>query len=525
MACFSSLVNRTRRPLVGWLAIAACVVAGCGVNEDPQLQSLDERGVRYLLNEQGEVRGLYLYNEPKHPIRDEDVAVVREFPQITLLLIESPHVTDAALQHVKTLANLEELDLAFCSGTGTDGGERTGGITDAGASQLQEMKGLKRIGLQATRVTDAGADRLQRALPDCVVDFNYSDAIVAAMWANKGDVVKALRQLGAAVEFDDDGRVIDLKFGTTDLALYYVGQLESLKSLTLFGRFTGDGLQHLAGLPQLESLDLTDPSGQRQFDAKAIEAIASLRELTSLTLSGNRLQDQQLPVLEKLSRLQTLNVVGCPLSDGALQKLKQSLPDCEITHSSDPLLNALLNNGGDVPAAVEQVAHGVERNDAGQIVGVEFRLSQISDKGLEEVRKLDALERLECVYCRSLTDAGMEHVRQMTGLKRLTLSHTRISNVGVARISKVSDLEQLDLSTSRVVMRQVRPVDDGAMLDVAGMKQLRRLSLKGTEISDTGLRRLEGLARLAALDVRGTRVTEEAVERFKERLPQCNVRF
>jgi len=141
------------------------------------------------------------------------------------------------------------------------------------------------------------------------------------------------------------------------------------------------------------------------------------------------------------------------------------------------------------------------------------------------LKKLDELEWLHFVYCRSFTDEGMRNLGQMTKLTSLTISHASISNRGVARIAALAGLEKLDLSTNRVGARSGQYIDDGCMRDIAALKKLTSLSLRGTEISDTGLRRLEGLAELKTLDIRGTRVTENGLQRLKKRLPNCKVEF
>jgi hypothetical protein len=212
------------------------------------------------------------------------------------------------------------------------------------------------------------------------------------------------------------------------------------------------------------------------------------------------------------------------VTDRALQRLKKSLPDCEITHSHDPLLNKLLNHNGDVPTAVKAAATNYELKDD-KIMEVEFRLSRISDKGLAELKKLDELQSLHFVYCRRFTDEGMRSLGQMSKLKSLTLSHTSIGNRGVSRIAALAGLEQLDLSTNRVGSRSGQYIDDGCMRDIAALRKLTALSLRGTEISDTGLRRVQDLAELKTLDVRGTRVTEAGVQRLKKKLPNCKVKF
>ena len=42
-------------------------------------------------------------------------------------------------------------------------------MTDAGLKTLADLRGLKKLDLGKTEVTDAGVAELQRALPDCEI--------------------------------------------------------------------------------------------------------------------------------------------------------------------------------------------------------------------------------------------------------------------------------------------------------------------------------------------------------------------
>ena len=67
-------------------------------------------------------------------------------------------VTDAGLEHLKWLTQLQSLDL-----WGTK-------VSDAGLVRLKGLTELQWLDLWETQVTDAGVKDLQRALPHCKVD-------------------------------------------------------------------------------------------------------------------------------------------------------------------------------------------------------------------------------------------------------------------------------------------------------------------------------------------------------------------
>jgi hypothetical protein len=74
---------------------------------------------------------------------------------LTRLGLWGTGVTDAGLKDIKGLSNLIELDLAETA------------VSDAGLKELEGLKGLTRLDLGNTDVTDAGVKELRKALPDC----------------------------------------------------------------------------------------------------------------------------------------------------------------------------------------------------------------------------------------------------------------------------------------------------------------------------------------------------------------------
>jgi hypothetical protein len=99
--------------------------------------------------------------------------------RVVLLYVSHPNHTDASLNHLKGLTNLQTLDLANSQITDT-GLEHLKGlkhledlhlgntqIGDAGLKHLKGMTNLKRLGLELTQVTDEGVSKLRQALPNC----------------------------------------------------------------------------------------------------------------------------------------------------------------------------------------------------------------------------------------------------------------------------------------------------------------------------------------------------------------------
>lgn len=89
---------------------------------------------------------------------DADVVHLSEFAYLRRLAIAEADITDKTLELVGKLKYLKELDLC-----------KSKAITDAGIAKLEGLRKLEELVLGGTSVTDAGVNRLQRALPDCVI--------------------------------------------------------------------------------------------------------------------------------------------------------------------------------------------------------------------------------------------------------------------------------------------------------------------------------------------------------------------
>jgi hypothetical protein len=78
------------------------------------------------------------------------------FTNVTELDLTRTQIADEGLAHLEWLPRLQSLSL----------GER---VSDAGVQYLERLPQLRRLRLARTQVTDAGIQRLQKALPNCTI--------------------------------------------------------------------------------------------------------------------------------------------------------------------------------------------------------------------------------------------------------------------------------------------------------------------------------------------------------------------
>jgi hypothetical protein len=119
------------------------------------------------------------------------------------------------------------------------------------------------------------------------------------------------------------------------------------------------------------------------------------------------------------------------------------------------------------------------------------------------------------------TPVSDEDLDQLAGLEdhllRLNMSHTSITDAGLAKIAAMHKLVQLRLGAPRLT-------DDGLAL-LAKLPELKHLHLIDAPITDAGLEHLHGLKNLSSLYLDNSRASNEAMGRLVEALPDVHLHF
>jgi arylsulfatase A-like enzyme len=117
----------------------------------------------------------------------------------------------------------------------------------------------------------------------------------------------------------------------TDAGLKHLQEMTALKKLSLRGSKVSDaGLKYTQGLVQLEMLSLE----RTQVAGPGLQHLKGLPKLRYLNLRGTLVSDASLDFLSELTQLQTLRLDGSKISETGVQKMREALPDCRISHST-----------------------------------------------------------------------------------------------------------------------------------------------------------------------------------------------
>lgn len=102
-------------------------------------------------------------------------------------------------------------------------------------------------------------------------------------------------------------------------------------------------------------------------------------------------------------------------------------------------------------------------------------------------------------------------------LRRINLSHTTISDQGLAQIAKMKQLEQLRLASPHIT--------NAGVAALAGLPHLKHLHLIAVPLTDADLVHLHELKNLQSLYLDGTRGSEQAMTALVAALPGVHLHF
>jgi internalin A len=285
---------------------------------------------------------------------DEDVERVTQIKTLKRLDLSFTYVTDAGVQSLQQLPELEELTL-----------DTVEALTDAAASYLRPDKRLRKLVLRGTDITDVGMPYLAALTGLKSLDISYTMV---------GDVgLESLPALSDLEELNLGGTRI------TGINLNFLKLLPKLKELSLSGiqrRNAGacwtplitdldlDTISLLSGLEGLNvgvgvSLGRTGVpvgagnchvTGGIQLTDLGVAKLARLTKLRRLDISGAKVTPAGLKALERLPQLERLSLWDCvKLDDSAAPELAALGKLSDLDLSNTPVGDALLKTLSTLP--------------------------------------------------------------------------------------------------------------------------------------------------------------------------------
>ncbi len=379
-------------------------------------------------------------------------------------------------------------------------------------------------------------------------------APAAAPTADPKDVAAAqelLRRLGerATGRVDSAGRLVEIvirdgaPLTADDFALF--GRLTDLRTLQIFNcrELDDDDAARLAPLKHLTSLALTnstisdvtvemiaqsfpelevlDLSSNTNMSNGAMKTICTLRRLKRLTLVQNRFNDLGTLHLEKLERLEfldlrgnmeagdmTLSVVGRLPALRAFKHRSTTVTDAGIESlSQSRTLKALLMQDFLITGEAGRHLAAMKSLQELEI----FRCPSFGSDGVIALKGMP-LTRLQLRDLPMVDDQAMEVFDELPKLKRLYLhENDSISDDGLQHLAHLKELEIIDLWA-------LPQVGDGTIEVLAGLPKLRELSIRTTGVTDAAVDTILRMKQLESLTFRDNgQVSPDAVKKLSKR--------
>jgi len=243
----------------------------------------------------------------------------------------------------------------------------------------------------------------------------------------------------------------------TDEALARIAGLEFVTSLSLGGslELTDDGLLHLARMPQLERLELSEYPGGKLTDRglEVLRQLPNLRRFEMTWQSG--ITDRGAANLRFCERLEEVNLMGSPTGDGAIEALqgKASLRRFSTGRLVTDAGIALLHN---FPRLATSDGEGARLlidgpfTNAGlaALAGLDgvfeldlfWHVDHITTDGFAHLTHLPNLEVLGCDGALS-DDVAMGHIAALPRLKRLRIQESVASEDGFVALARSKSIE------------------------------------------------------------------------------------
>ncbi len=217
------------------------------------------------------------------------------------------------------------------------------------------------------------------------------------------------------------------------------------------------------------------------------------------------------------------------------------VPDLDVDESAvdDPTAFERLHSAGadfqfDNCGRVVHVGFGSGDQEAPQVVttmmesltklprleSVAFGRAKVTDADLAYLARCPKLISIcSCNAQPGITDAGIEHVKKLTRLERLELKGPNITDVGLTHLAGLTALESLSLEGARV--------SGSGLRNLTKCSRLKSLSIESQDLvlDDQTIKTLGEIKSLVNFGPAGPRISRESVQALVNAVPRLNVWF
>ena len=321
-----------------------------------------------------------------------------------------------------------------------------------------------------------------------------------------------------------------------DDVLARISRLNQITGLSIGGsrELSDDGLLHLANMPQLEVLNLSEYPGGKLTD-RGLEVLRHLPNLRRFEMTWQAgISDAGIGNLRFCDRLEHVDLMGSPTGDGAIEAL-QGKPQLRyfssgrlVTDAGLPLLHnfPLMKHGGGAHLLIDGPFSNDGLASIAGLAGVSeldlfWHVTGITSDAFAHLRNLPNLESMACDGELS-DDRAMAHFGAIPKLRKLRAQEAAATDDGFVALSQSRTLESFwgrecanfgsrgfiafsKMPSLRGLGVSCKNVDDRALSTLPDFPELRELTPIG--VQDDGFRhigRCPKLERLTCMYCRDT---------------------
>ncbi|MCU1238781.1 MAG: hypothetical protein JWP63_6748 [Candidatus Solibacter sp.] len=387
-------------------------------------------------------------------LTDDGLLQLARMPQLENLdLSEYPggKLTDRGLEVLRHLPNLRRFEMTWQAG-----------ITDAGVANLRFCERLERVNLMGSPTGDGAIEALQGKSK--LHHFSTGRLVTDAG-------IPLLQKFPMLKQRDGEkGAHLLIDGPFTNDGLAGLAGLEGVLDLDLFWHVTGitsDGFAHLLRLPNLESLGCDGGLS----DDTAMGYIGAMPRLRNLRAQESVATDEGFVAMSRSKTLEGFWGRECPnFGSRGFRALSQMPALRSFGISCKNVDDEALATLPDFPALREITPIGFQ------------------DAGFRHVGRCPRLERLTCMYCRDTTDAATEQIAGLK-LKYYYAGLTQITDRSLEILGRMTALEQVEFY-------ECKGITDAGLPFLTGLPNLREVhldglpgvTLQGTKVFPEGVR-------------------------------------
>jgi hypothetical protein len=392
--------------------------------------------------------------------------------QICGLNASGINLTDDELLHLARIPHLRELDISGWNGQ----------ITDRGLAVLRQLPQLRRLQMcWQQHVTDAGMVHLSHC--PHLEDVNLMGTLTGdgAIRALAGK--PALRRFKTGQNVTDEGLALFHQFPAFETwqggeIRYGLMQADGFPTdLMLDGPFTNAGLAKLAGLDGLFGLSCFWHCPA--FTAEGLDVLQYLANLGLVGCQGQHCDDEAMRRIAALPRLRLLMGQGTVAGDAGFEALSRS-PSLEYIWGREcPNLTGRGFTALASMPSLRGLAVSCKNVDDTALSTLprfpalrEFLPMDVPDEGFRYIGRCEKLEALWCMYCRDTGDRATEHITGLARLKSYYAGKTQITDRSLEILARMDTLERLEFW-------QCAGLTNAGIAPLARLPRLNEITLTG----------------------------------------------